>query len=89
MNFGKTPTQAVVERIAAAEGVDPLDLQPPLFDAIDTEALDTLINSANSQTSVQFVYQGYTISVDGDCNVELEPVSCESDLARTGPVQCE
>lgn len=79
MTFSKTPTQAVAERVAAAEGVDPLELQPPLFEAIDTDAMDSLFESANSATKLQFTYHGYSVTIDGDCNVELDSVSYDHD----------
>lgn len=79
MDFGKTPTQAVVERVAAAEGVDPLELQPPLFDAIDADAMDSLFESANSATKLQFTYHGYNVTIDGDYNVELDSVSYDHE----------
>lgn len=89
MSSANTPTQAVVETVAAVEGVDPLELQPPLFEAIDPEALDTLITSANPDTTVQFVYHEYTITVDSDCNVELEPVSREPEPTQAVSTQCD
>lgn len=79
------PTQVIVEEVAAAEGVDPLELQPPLFEAIDTDALDSLIDSADVHTTLQFTYCEYKVTIDGNCNVDLDPVSGEPDPAKIEP----
>ena len=57
------------------EGVDPVDLTPPLYDAIDTDALDKLVattsTSPQADLDVTFTYQGYNITVaDGGVTVE-------------------
>lgn len=44
-------SMAVVEAVAAAEDVDPLELEP-LNDTIDPDALDTLFSSATNQNGV-------------------------------------
>lgn len=36
----ETPVLTIVEKVAEREGVDPVDLGPPLYDAIDTDALN-------------------------------------------------
>ncbi|MFC4540644.1 HalOD1 output domain-containing protein [Halosolutus amylolyticus] len=61
----------VVEAIADATNTDVLDLQPPLYDAIDPSALDQLVTGAES-VSVQFDYQGHTITVRGDGTVAVD-----------------
>lgn len=59
----------IVERVAAREGVDPLDLDAKLYDVIDGDALDALADSVRDRRSenllVQFTYLGYTVTVDG------------------------
>ena len=65
---------AVVERVAGAEGVDPLDLDP-LYEAIDPDALDTLCGGAGRDARpparIVFEYHGYTVIVDGPDSVTL------------------
>jgi len=62
---GDTPStklsEAVVAAVADREGVDPIDLDRPLYDAIDPDALDDLFE--NSAVRVQFDYLGYTVSI--------------------------
>lgn len=66
-------SQAVVEAVADAEGVDPIELDVPLFAAVDPDALDALFREHDrSLAMVQFVYHGYRITVYGDEQLELE-----------------
>ncbi|MFB6309722.1 MAG: HalOD1 output domain-containing protein [Salinirussus sp.] len=59
-------TESVVKAVARREGVEESEL-PPLYDAIDTEALDRLFRASGG--SVTFEYNGYRISVDHDGEV--------------------
>lgn len=61
----------IAERIAEREGLTPIDLQPPLYESIDTDALESLLESSNEKISVSFTYQGYTIHVDGTGSVQV------------------
>ncbi len=75
---GRTLSEAVVYEVARIEGVDPLAL-PPLFGAIDPEALDglfsarkTLDGTEDSLVTVGFVYFGYRITVGSDGSLAVE-----------------
>lgn len=46
---GQSPAEAVIEAIAEAAGVEPLEL-PPLYEFIDPEALDNLFQQHDSAT---------------------------------------
>ena len=67
----------VVREIAAHDGVDPTELSPPLFHAIDPAALDALFEPTESggprTGRVTFVYDGKRITVDSDGAVEIDP----------------
>ncbi|WP_254271644.1 HalOD1 output domain-containing protein [Haloarcula marina] len=70
------PSREVVARVADAEGVDPLDLRMPLFEAIDPDALDTVLLAGrderySSPVTVEFRYHGYVVTVRSDGRVEL------------------
>lgn len=56
---------AVVEAIATATDTDPLELDSPLYDVIDTDALDRLVRQ-DSLTRVEFEYEGHAVEIDGD-----------------------
>ncbi len=69
------PSIRVVERVADAEDVDPHALDPPLYDAIDPEALDRLstaiTDGSTTRGRISFQYHGYDLSVDATGHVEL------------------
>ncbi|MWV64819.1 hypothetical protein GRS48_08285 [Halorubrum sp. JWXQ-INN 858] len=71
----ESPSQAVVEAVAEREGVDPTDLTVPLYDAVDPEALDAVVQEAlkydDPSFRIEFRYYGYTISVSADGSVEV------------------
>ncbi|NGM67451.1 hypothetical protein G6M89_00255 [Natronolimnobius sp. AArcel1] len=77
----KPPSRAVIEAVADAEGVSPVDLRPPEYEplhaAIDPESLDGLFDSQADGTprvggSVSFHYCDYHVIVTADANVTLE-----------------
>ncbi|WP_323191885.1 HalOD1 output domain-containing protein [Halostella sp. PRR32] len=64
----------IAKRIASIEDVDPTDLEPPLYDAIDLDALDAFLRSSHpDETTVEFRYEQYSITVDsaGDVCVDV------------------
>lgn len=70
-------SQGVVEVMARAHGIDPIDL-PPLNHAIDPEALDAMLtslahNPASDGGSVVFAYHDHTVTVDASGHVHLAP----------------
>ncbi|ELY58956.1 HalOD1 output domain-containing protein [Natronolimnohabitans innermongolicus] len=71
---------AVVERVADLEGTDPLSL-PPLYDAIDPEALDSISQSTAGGTqtgaAVRFTYCGYDVRVGDDGAIDVSE-TCSS-----------
>ncbi|AGB39965.1 HalOD1 output domain-containing protein [Natronococcus occultus] len=67
-----TPVYAVVSAVAEAEDADPVAL-PPLYEAIDPEALNALL-AAEPETAVgtvAFRYAGYDVEVTGDGDVSV------------------
>lgn len=70
------PSETVIDEVAAREGVDPLDLERPLFESIDPEALDSLVESAverpgRSPVEIEFSYAGYDVTVTSDGSVDV------------------
>lgn len=66
---------AVVESVAEHVGIDPVDLDPPLYRAIDPDALDELLTSLGTngqEGSVSFSYLGFEITVHNDGTVNLD-----------------
>ncbi|MCU4924374.1 hypothetical protein OB905_00035 [Halobacteria archaeon AArc-dxtr1] len=58
------PSVAVVQEVARREGVSPTELHPPLWNAVDSDALDRLVTGTDAPCVVEFSYRGYTVRVD-------------------------
>lgn len=70
------PSTAVIEAIADHEGRDPMDLEQPLYEVIDPDALDALTGNgatgqAPAEIAVEFTYNGCRVSVSNDGSVEV------------------
>jgi len=64
---------AVAQTIADQEGVSPLDISLPLFDAVDPDALNRLYADGRTGVTVEFAFAGYRVTVGPHCLVELTP----------------
>jgi hypothetical protein len=64
---GVTPSEAVIEAVAAVEGVDPTAL-PPLYGSIDPDALDSLFDgpAEKSPDVLGFGHAGWDVFVRAD-----------------------
>ncbi|MDZ5810964.1 HalOD1 output domain-containing protein [Halorubrum sp. AD140] len=60
----------IVGKIADREGVDPVELTPPLFEAIDPDALGEIAaappTAGQTEVRVTFPYNGYEVTVGPD-----------------------
>lgn len=61
----------VAEDVAWAKGVDPLEFGP-LFDEVDTDALNNLLARSSGEIAVTFEYEGYRVTVGSDGRVDLK-----------------
>ena len=61
----------IVTEVAAAKGVDQAELTP-LYDRVESDALDRVVESMDDAGTVTFEYEGYEVSVRGDGRVEIE-----------------
>lgn len=69
-------SSAVIEAIAEHKSVDPVDLDQPLYDVVDPDALDAFFaESAGSADPagrrVEFAYDGCTVRVSGDGTIDV------------------
>ncbi len=67
-------TTEIVTRVAEREGVEPTALDTRLYEAVDPDALSTLVeNAPESGLTVGFDYAGYRVTVvaDGRTHVEV------------------
>ena len=63
---------SVAERVARREGTSPTELRP-LYEVIDTDALERVFDSAEEgNVVVEFRYSGYVVTVSGDRSVHLD-----------------
>jgi hypothetical protein len=69
-----TPVNDIVQTIAADAGRDPTEL-PPIYDAIDPDALSRFVESANDDASLEFQYCGNVVTVSGSGAVETAPLA--------------
>lgn len=64
-------TERVADALAAATGTDPTRLEPPLYDVVDPDALDALVEGATG-VRVSFDYDGHHVVVHGDGAVTVD-----------------
>lgn len=72
--------QQVVRSVAAHTDTDPLAL-PPLYETIDADALDAVVDGMRSG-AVEFRYVGTLVTVSSDGTVEVRAVPSD-DAGRT------
>ncbi|NHN46422.1 hypothetical protein G9464_02245 [Halostella sp. JP-L12] len=65
-------SERVVEAVAAVEEASPLELDRPLYDAIDPDALNALVGTQSGCNVVEFSYLGYRVAVRGDGEITVE-----------------
>lgn len=66
-------TELIAEEIAAREGVEPIELSPPIGAVVDADALNEFYDeepSIDVQTVIE--YKGYSITIKGPEQVEIE-----------------
>lgn len=68
------PSVAVLEAVAAEEGCKPTDLDVPLYEYVDPEALDALVSSPIDGL-ISFRYYGYDLTIDGNGTVWVDEQS--------------
>jgi hypothetical protein len=73
-------SERIVWTVATAADRDPLEL-PPLYDAIDPDALDALVDRMSDGT-VSFAYAGYEVTVRSDESIDLDDRSMNSSASE-------
>ncbi|MCU4753712.1 hypothetical protein OB919_17275 [Halobacteria archaeon AArc-curdl1] len=61
----------VIDAIAAELDIDPLELDTPLFEVINPEALDRLFRD-DVDCTVSFAYDDYEVTVSNDGTVTVD-----------------
>lgn len=71
----ESPSAAVVRALATIEGIDPARLDPPLYETVDPEALDSILAAPGATGfRVEFEVQGARVSVDEASVVVAAPI---------------
>lgn len=78
MPFDGKPSERVICEIADWEGIGPSQLETPLYDVIDPEALDSMfkhntIRKGSTDIKIEFSYLGYEIIVESPGHVVVQP----------------
>ena len=61
----------VARAIAAAEGIDPTELHPPLSRVVNLEAIDDLFAGSYGELRVDFRYASYRVTVRSDDRIRV------------------
>ncbi|MUW13680.1 hypothetical protein GJ633_02665 [Halorubrum sp. CBA1125] len=73
MNERKDPITRIVDAVANTEDVESIELEPPIAEVVDPNALETLIeDSTASELEVQFAYRVNDIVVDDSGRVQVD-----------------
>ena len=72
LNGDVSASDGILETIAGVEGVDPIELTPPLYSVVDPEALDAVIESLGGRAGwIEFDYRGYQVTINGAGGVSV------------------
>lgn len=66
----QSPSEKVIAAVAASEGVDPVDIEVPLFEVVDPDALNSLFGAA-ADGQIRFGYLGYDVTVHANGRVDV------------------
>jgi len=72
-------SERVVQAVATTSNADPLEL-PPLYDAVDPDALDALVTGI-ADGKVTFTYAGYEVTLTSDGAVTTEEIAATGSSA--------
>lgn len=72
----------IIAAVADREGIDEVDIDPPLADVLDPDALDRLIRESDSPTNVSFEYREWDIEVQSDGTISIRELPDEGNLYR-------
>ena len=75
---GQPPSTKVIVTVAEREGVDPCELDQPLYDVVNPDSLDALFTPTSNAAvrrggHVEFTYCGYDVTVKSDGHVGVSP----------------
>lgn len=71
-NPPRNVAEKIIDTISNAEGEAPTELTPPLYDAVDPEALDAVAESMDPEGTIAFEYCGHEVRVSGDGEISID-----------------
>lgn len=76
----ESPCEAIMRALATISGNDQLDMQPPLFESVDPDALNRIITSSQSGTTrVSFTHSDYQVMIESNGNLHLTETKSENE----------
>jgi hypothetical protein len=83
-------SDAVVEAVAAAAGVDPLELDVMLYEVVDPDALDRLFaGDRPTRGRIEFEMADFAVTVDAGRRVVVHPRTDQPVGDRSNATVCE
>ncbi|MFB6087450.1 MAG: HalOD1 output domain-containing protein [Haloarculaceae archaeon] len=79
----ETTTADVVGAVAAAVGTDSRSLEPPLYEVVDPDALEAVLN-ADGAVTVKFEYAGRSVVAQSDGTVTVDGTEYERPARTEG-----
>ncbi|WP_049896737.1 HalOD1 output domain-containing protein [Natrialba chahannaoensis] len=83
MGTGIDPSQNVIQQIAAIEGLEPAELEPPLYKVIDPHALDALVQTQTRTKTIGVVREAGAGS-GTETKTDTEPRTGTGEETETG-----
>lgn len=79
----KDMSYQVIEALAAAKDADPLSMGPPLYERVDPDALDMLLDM-DAPVEIKFDYDGHTVVAESDGTITIDGVVYQSPSRSAG-----
>jgi hypothetical protein len=70
--------------VAACADVDPLDFDRSLFDVVDLDALERVVDGGDPATRFRFVYYGFTVVVETGTETRIDVYPDADSAAHSG-----
>jgi len=85
------PSYRVVKTVAQKEGISPAELSPPLFNVIDPDALDTLVQagteSSAGEMAIEFTYLNYAVRIENGPAVSISVQDADTPIDTSESVR--
>jgi hypothetical protein len=86
-----TVPERVLCAVAEATDVSPMELSPPLYESINPDALESLVEgTSNESVCISFEYHDCAVTVcgNGDVSVSTPATDTDRSVTVTAPADC-